>query len=859
MPSTGAAPGNRFRVLVLDDDPATLALEQRALQRAGFTVVPAATTAEAAAIVAEGAAELLVLDYRLSGAVSGLDFFRKLREEGRDIPALLVTSFADERKVIEALRAGVRDVVPKSGDYLEYLPQAVQRIVGQLEAERQLARSEMLQNLVDRLRQETQTLETINAVGRRLVAELDLHRLLQSVVDACTSMVGARFGAFFYSVVGPGGSESSLHALSGALRDQFEHFPRPGERGFFGPDFTGDTTVISEDITRDERFAGRIPQPGALAGTLPVRSYLAVPVRSRTGERLGGLFFGHPEPNVFRDREARIVEGIAAQAATAIDNARLVAALRESENRLRLATEATRLGTWELNPVTGALQWSERCYELFSLPADAKPDFAMFLSAVHPADRDLVQRAVQHALDPHGSGEYRAEFRTVGVTDGRERWVRTDGRAIFENGRAVRLIGTAQDVTDERRNAEEREALLESERIARAEAERASRLKDDFLATLSHELRTPLNAILGWAQLLRARARTEADIRDGLDTIERNARAQAQIIDDLLDMSRIISGKLRLDVQRIDLAALVAAAIETVRPAAEAKGIELKPTLDSRAGIISGDPGRVQQVLWNLLSNAIKFTGRGGHIEVKLVRRDSHVELSVIDDGEGIKPDFLPYLFDRFRQGDSSTTRQHRGMGLGLSIVKNLVEMHGGSVHAHSDGEGCGSTFTVTLPLVAAPPEAEEPVSPRREPPSVLATGDTEAPGLAGVHVLVVDDDADARELISRVLREYEAVVDTVSSAAEALRALDAGLPDVLVSDIGMPHADGYSLIRQIRSRSRDDGGTLPAVALTAFARPDDRRRALLAGYQAHLAKPVDPSDLVTVIASLTGRIVAPT
>jgi signal transduction histidine kinase/ActR/RegA family two-component response regulator len=401
--------------------------------------------------------------------------------------------------------------------------------------------------------------------------------------------------------------------------------------------------------------------------------------------------------------------------------------------------------------------------------------------------------------------------------------------------------------------AEERERLLESERAARAESERAGRLKDEFLATLSHELRTPLNAILGWSQLLRARAHDPKEIAQGLQTIERNARAQAQIVEDLLEMSRIISGKLRLDVQRIDLRPVIDTAVQSVTPAAEAKNIRLLTTVDHGTQAVAGDPARLQQILWNLLSNAIKFTPRDGRVEVVLSRTDSHVELVVRDTGQGIRPEFLPFLFDRFRQGDASTTRQHRGMGLGLSIVKSLVEMHGGTITAQSEGEGQGATFIISLPLSPVP--KAEPRDDGRDVSTFMLTPTLEVPRLTGVRVLIVDDEPDARDLLKRILSEFEAEVETVSSASEALPLVESGHPDVLVSDIGMPEVDGYELIRAVRLLPADDGGQTPALALTAFARSEDRQRALLAGYQAHVAKPIEPSELVTTIASLAGRI----
>jgi PAS domain S-box-containing protein len=409
----------------------------------------------------------------------------------------------------------------------------------------------------------------------------------------------------------------------------------------------------------------------------------------------------------------------------------------------------------------------------------------------------------------------------------------------------------------ERRSAEAaREKLLVSERWARGEAERASRAKDEFLANLSHELRTPLNAILGWSHLLLQPGRSEEEVTQGVRVIQRNARAQTQIIEDLLDMSRIISGNVRLDVQRVDLVPLVRAAIDSVRPAAEAKQVRLHAVLDPLAGPVSGDPVRLQQVAWNLLMNAVKFTPKGGHIRVLLERVDSHLELSVSDNGEGIEGSFLPHIFERFRQADASTSRRHGGLGLGLAIVKQLVELHGGTVRARSAGPGQGSTFTVLLPVLAVQP-GETPTPDHRRHPATRgesAVEDTTLPpgaDISGVRVLVVDDERDTLEVIRRLLESCRASVIVASSAADALEKLRQERPDVLVSDIGMPGEDGYSLIRRVRQLSALEGRDTPAVALTAYARAQDRVEAVLAGFQHHVAKPVQPAELIAMVASL--------
>ncbi len=419
-------------------------------------------------------------------------------------------------------------------------------------------------------------------------------------------------------------------------------------------------------------------------------------------------------------------------------------------------------------------------------------------------------------------------------------------------GRPWGVYDHAVDVTDRvlaRQAAERADAQV---RAALAEAEQAGRMKDDFLATLSHELRTPLNAIVGWTQILKGPGNGPEDYAEGLAVIDRNARAQTQIIEDILDMSRIVSGKLRLDVQRVDLANLVRAGADTVRPAADAKGIRLQLVLDPAAGPVTGDPNRLHQVFWNLLSNAVKFTPKGGRVQVLLERVNSHVEMSVVDTGEGISAEFLPHVFDRFRQADASTTRRHGGLGLGLAIVKQLVELHGGSVRVKSPGPGRGATFVVALPLTVVHAEPVGPAEPREHPGAEVPADAHRlaCDQLAGVSVVAVDDEPDGREVIRRLLSDCGATVRTAGSAAEAVALIRAAVPTVLVSDIGMPGEDGYALIRRVRDLP-GPAGAVPAAALTAYARAADRVKALEAGFQMHLSKPVDPAELVVTVAAL--------
>ncbi|MGE3779997.1 MAG: response regulator [Pirellulaceae bacterium] len=413
-------------------------------------------------------------------------------------------------------------------------------------------------------------------------------------------------------------------------------------------------------------------------------------------------------------------------------------------------------------------------------------------------------------------------------------------------------LAIVSDVTARIHFEREREELLLSERAARTDAERANQLKDDFLATLSHELRTPLSAIVGWSQVLKMSGVGSPTLTEAVEAIDRNAKAQVQLIDDLLDVSRITSGKLRLDVQSVDPSTLVEGALSAILPAAEAKGIQVSKALDPTAGPVHGDPTRLQQIVWNLVNNAVKFTSKGGRVHVTLKRADTHIELAVADTGIGINSHLKTRIFERFRQGDSSTTREYGGLGLGLAICKQLVEMHGGSIYAESEGENRGSTFFVVLPI--SPFRAGEVPDESRPSSSGQAVARRADPAkLSGVRVLLVDDDPDARSFLMRIVSESGAESKVVDSVAHALAAIDEFQPQVLVSDLGMPVQDGFDLIRELRARGHGFK-ELPAIALTAYARPDDRRRVLMAGYQVHIPKPVDPRELTAAIAALVGR-----
>ncbi len=449
-------------------------------------------------------------------------------------------------------------------------------------------------------------------------------------------------------------------------------------------------------------------------------------------------------------------------------------------------------------------------------------------------------------MTAHGDEQLAVDVMKAGALD---YVVKTEAALSLMPRMAELALREWRHLEERRRVQAEREALLARERAARLEAERACRIRDEFLAILSHELRTPLSAILGWTELLRAKERSAEFIRRALDTIQRNTRAQASLIDDLLEMSRILAGRMRLDRRPLDLAALIRTAMESARPAAEAKGIELAQSGDLSPAVVPGDPDRLQQVMANLLSNAVKFTPRGGRVEVSLTLSERGAEIEVRDNGVGIAPEFLPHVFERFRQADPSTTRQHGGLGLGLAIVRQIVELHGGRVRVASEGRDRGSAFRVTLPWAArAQPGAQRPSeAPEERAPCSPAD-------LRGLRVLVVDDEQDSRDLIECVLEECHAEVEVAGSAAEGFALFQRRRPDVLVSDIAMPTEDGCALVQRVRALPRERGGAVPALALTALAKESERERAIRAGFQVFATKPIEPARFPAEIADLASR-----
>lgn len=584
-----------------------------------------------------------------------------------------------------------------------------------------------------------------------------------------------------------------------------------------------------------------------------------------------GFFEGHYYP--LYDNDNAVIGGLCV-VRDITDQRHAYELAHEAHQRLTFHVENSPLAVVEWDSDFCVSRWSESAERLFGWKAEEV--LGKHVTDWHFVFADDVNDVVQLTSKQREGAETRGVLRNRNYTK--------DGSIVHcewynsvlndERGKLVSVLSLVLDVTARELAAQERAGALLREREAREEAENADRLKDEFLATLSHELRTPLTSVLGWATLIRSGDIDEANYAIALETIERNARLQARLIDDLLDVSRIITGNLHLELRPIDLSPVVEAARDAVRPTAEAKGIQLQTSLAASECSIKGDSNRLRQVVWNLLLNAIKFTPRGGSVSTELTCNDSSVILTVTDTGEGIDADFLPHVFDRFRQAEGSISRRQGGLGLGLAVVRHLVELHGGNVSAASKGKGQGATFTVELPLVkqeegfAARDVATTQAREGSVPATIAANegrvkkGRVKFPrentnaevSLSGISVLLVEDDVDARTLIHRLLELRGAKVTSAASAAEALKAFKVTIPDVLVSDIAMPDEDGFSLLRKVRSLPHERGGQTPAIALTGYASAKDKADTFAAGYQAHLAKPLEPADLITAIESVVRK-----
>ncbi|MEG4810454.1 PAS domain S-box protein [Microcoleus sp. F8-D3] len=597
----------------------------------------------------------------------------------------------------------------------------------------------------------------------------------------------------------------------------------------------GQTLVIS-DIANFPHTAHLFDNYGAVS----IRALVDVPCLQE-GRWVALLVVTSKAVRHWRPDEVWLMQEVVARLWTVILHARALHELHESEARFRALADNIAQLAW-MTDATGWIFWyNQRWFDYTGTTLEEMQGWG-WQQVHHPEHVDRVVEKFRRCTE---TGELWEDTFPLRGKDGSYRWFLSRAVPIRDGGgKVLRWCGTNTDITDRKLAAAERERLLAREKAAREEAEQANRVKDEFLAVLSHELRTPLNPIVGWTKLLRSNVLTPEKQRYALETIERNAKLQTQLIEDLLDVSGILQGKVSLNIAPVDLAGVIGAAIETVRLAAQVKSIQISTQFAPNLGPVLGDAGRLQQVVWNLLSNAVKFTPAGGNIQVVLDRADTLAQITVTDTGKGIEPDFLPYVFDYFRQADSTMTRKFGGLGLGLAIVRHLVELHGGTVKSDSPGEGQGATLTVSIPLM--------PVQPHRSPAPTAPP--EQSFNLSGIRVLAVDDDADARDLVVFLLENSGASVTAVANAADALAVLTQSVPDLLLSDIGMPDTNGYLFLQQVRALPPDRGGLVPAIALTAYAGEIDYQQALAAGFQRHIAKPLDPDKLVQAIWEVLAR-----
>ncbi len=671
------------------------------------------------------------------------------------------------------------------------------------------------------------------SVSAELVNEENIELLYEKIIDAAIGIMHSDFAdmQMLVSEGGNGRGEPLLLAHRGFAPENADTWKSVStdSRCIYGEALRTGGRIVVPDLESCAFATGG----AALASyrSAGIRAAQSTLLRSRAGQVLGMISTYWREQHQPNERELRLLDVLARQAADLIERKQAEKALREGEKRFRTLADNMGQLAWICNQLGNVTWYNQRWLDYTGLTFEDMKGWG-WSKVLHPDHFERVVALVKHAAETCEMWEDTFPLRG---SDGSYRWFLSRAVPVRdEHGNIACWFGTNTDIEDLKQ--------------AREAAENANRVKDEFLANVSHELRTPLNAIMGWTHLLTRGKLDENTYARGLKTIERNAFAQNQLISDLLDVSRIISGQLRFESGVVDLTRVIEAATETVRPAADSRGVVLHLNLEHGAGLVSGDNMRLQQIVWNLLSNAVKFTPKGGQVTVRLQREYSSVVIVVSDTGEGINAEFLPYIFDRFRQAESTTKRQHGGLGLGLAIVRHLVEAHGGTIRASSEGAGKGATFTVTFPLLAVHRDVIDAEgaffpagSPISAPPAILQ----------GLRVLVIDDEEDARELLTLALTQSGAEVRTAATVRSALHILDQWKPNVLVSDIGMPGEDGYDLIRTVRALESERGGTIPALALTGYASAEDAARARVAGYEKHMAKPVAPGDLVGAVASL--------
>ncbi|MEG4284899.1 PAS domain S-box protein [Microcoleus sp. A006_D1] len=675
---------------------------------------------------------------------------------------------------------------------------------------------QFLSGLELRLRQRSNPQEMFWEATSSLGEYLQVDRCIWHDIDAAAGL----------AIVDRDWHQPGLASIAGTY--QISDFNTPQQKALYQ---AGQTAVIS-DIANYPDTAPFVDKYGGVG----IRALVGVPCL-QDGRWVAVLSVISKAVRHWRHDEVSLMQEMVARLWTVILHARALQDLHESEDRFRALADNIAQLAW-MTDATGWIFWyNQRWFDYTGTTLEEMQGWG-WQQVQHPEHVDRVVAKFRRCVE---TGELWEDTFPLRGTDGSYRWFLSRAVPIRDDrGNVLRWCGTNTDITERQLAAAERERLLAGEKAAREEAERANRVKDEFLAVLSHELRTPLNPILGWSKLLRSNNLSPEKQRYAIETIERNAKLQTQLIEDLLDVSGILQGKVSLNIVPVDLAGAIASAIETVRLSAEVKSIQISTQFTPNLARVLGDAGRLQQVFWNLLSNSVKFTSPGGKIDVKLDRVDNDAQITVTDTGKGIEPDFLPYVFDYFRQADSTFTRKFGGLGLGLAIVRHLVELHGGTVKSDSAGEGQGATFTVSIPLMPLQPQT----SPAQTPPESSFN-------LSGIRVLAVDDDADARDLVVFLLEDCGATVTAVSNADDALAVLTQSVPDLLLSDIGMPDTDGYMLLRQVRALPPEQGGLVPAIALTAYAGEIDYQQALAAGFGRHLSKPLDPDKLVQAMLDL--------
>ncbi|MFO0676326.1 MAG: response regulator [Polyangiaceae bacterium] len=819
-------------VLVVDDTPSNLLAVSAVLRPLGVRVVEAHSGPEALEHVARESFAVALLDVQMPG-MDGFEVAKRLRglENGREMPVIFVTAIHREDGYSKrGYDVGAADYITKPFD-TDVLRARVRAFVS-LYAQRENLRKRQVAERTFERDHALKRLRALERIGTLAVESSDVKSFLRELIDVFL--------------------EAADSADSGCV------LLRDGDTLRVQASFNAEGLHDDEPISIGDGFVGTIAATGrplhvsdaatlrSLVGSAPLhpetKGLFGVPLVGDDGV-LGVAYVSSTKASEFAESERRLFVALADRAAWAVSqrrNRERVAAVLNAAPSCIVVLRGPDLVCELANPAARALYRGQEILGRTVRHLGAGPAQIEELSQVLATGKSVTRDEVVLRTNWDGDGAVTDKSFRYTAHPARDLAGGVDGVILFavETTAEVR----ARKLLQERER--ERTELLESERSARAEAEVANHAKDAFLATVSHELRTPLNAILGWTVMARRTAPPELD--RALAIIERNARTQARIIEDVLDMSRIISGKLSLELSRVSVPDAIAGAIEVVRPVAEAKGVGLVADVDPAIGIVSADADRFQQIVWNLLTNAVKFTPRGGRVVTGVTLEDGRLVIRVVDTGEGIREEFLPHLFEPFRQADDTTTRRHGGIGLGLAIVRQLVQAHDGTITAESDGEGRGSTFTVSLPARRV---ADLEAGRRFGEDTTMSS----SVRLDKLRVLVVDDDEDARSLLEHVLVARGATVASASCAAQALAELDAFHPDVLVSDIGMPDVDGYSFIRTVRGLPPDKGGRVPAVALTAYTRTSDSDLAVAAGFQMHVPKPVEPGRLVTVVANLGG------